>query len=350
MKYNNYTLQRRQLLAAAVIASVPARLHAQSAPASVSDALIAAAKKEGKVSHYTSDDLTIATKVGKLFEAKYSGITFQLERSGAERNYQRISQEYASNIHAVDVVSSSDVSHLTTWKKSNLIVPYTVAETAHWRADARDPDGYYAKQFFALMVPGYNTRLVKPEDAPKSWADLLDPKWKGKIVKAHPGYSGTIMTGTFALSRALGWEYFEKLAKQGVMQVQSAIDPPHRVAQGERMVMADSAENSSIRVRESGGPLAIFYPPEGVPVIPVGNAVMTKAPRPNAARLLIHFLLSAEAQQIYVDGGAHSFSPDTKLPASRAPLGNTKLLHADPDEVAREAEHVKKRYTQYFQI
>lgn len=231
-----------------------------------------------------------------------------------------------------------------------MIVRYTVAETAHWSAEARDPDGFYARQFFTLMVPGYNTRLLKPEDAPKSWADLLDPKWKGKIVKAHPGYSGTIMTGTYALSKALGWEYFEKLARQGVMQVQSAIDPPHRVAQGERAIMADSAENSAIRVREAGGPLAIFYPSEGVPAIPVGNAIMAKAPRPNAARLLIHFLLSAEAQQIYVDGGAHSFSPDTKLPANRTPIGNTKLLHADPDDVAREAENIKKRYTQYFQI
>ena len=61
---------------------------------------------------------------------------------------------------------------------------------------------------------GYNTRLVKPEDAPKSYADLLDPKWAGKIVKAHPGYSGNIMTATFALSRALGWDYFKRLAEQ----------------------------------------------------------------------------------------------------------------------------------------
>ena len=346
-------LTRRQALASAFASasvSVAATARAQPAPSTITDELIAAAKKEGKVSHYTSDDLTVATNIGKMFEAKYPGITFQLERSGAERNYQRISQEYASAIHAVDVISTSDLSHLTTWKKSNLILRYQVAEAAAWAANARDPDGFYTKQFFTLMVPGYNTRLVKPEDAPKSWTDLLDPKWKGKIVKAHPGYSGTIMTGTFALSRALGWEYFEKLAKQSVMQVQSAIDPPQRVAQGERAVMADSAENSAIRVRESGAPLALFYPPEGVPVIPVGNAVMAKAPRPNAARLLIHFLLSAEVQQIYVNSGAHSFSPETKLAPNRAPLGDTKLLHADPDEVAREAENIKKRYTQYFAI
>ena len=65
-----------------------------------------------------------------------------------------------------------------------------------------------------LCVIGYNTNLVKAEDAPKSFADLLDPKWTGKIVKAHPSYSGTIMTATYQMARDLGWGYFEKLAKQ----------------------------------------------------------------------------------------------------------------------------------------
>ena len=83
----------------------------------------------------------------------------------------------------------------------------------------------YATAFALLSPIGYNTNLVKPEDAPKCFANLLDPKWKGKIVKGHPDYSGTILTATFQLARDLGWPYFEKLAEQNVMQVQSALDP-----------------------------------------------------------------------------------------------------------------------------
>ena len=93
---------------------------------------------------------------------------------------------------------------------------------------------------------------MKAEDAPKSFADLLDPKWIGKIVKAHPGYSGTIMTATYQIARDLGWEYFEKLAKQKIMQVQSATDPPKKLALGERAVMADGNEYNVLPAQGEG--------------------------------------------------------------------------------------------------
>ena len=77
------------------------------------------------------------------------------------------------------------------------------------------------------------------------------------MVKAHPGYSGTIMTATFQIARDLGWEYFEKLAKQRVMQVQSAADPPKKLALGERAVMADGNEYNMFQLKEAGEPVEI---------------------------------------------------------------------------------------------
>ncbi|MFI5002185.1 MAG: extracellular solute-binding protein, partial [Reyranellales bacterium] len=176
--------------------------------------LIAAAKKEGKVTWYTSVELGLAEKVAKTFEAKYPGVAMRVERSGAERNFQRIGQEYASKIYNCDVVNSSDAAHLIIWKRQGLLAPYVPDDVAqHFDAAHKDPDGMFASWRVTLCPMGYNTQLVKPEDAPKSYADLVDPKWMGKIVKAHPGYSGTIMTATQQLSRDLGWGWFEKLAK-----------------------------------------------------------------------------------------------------------------------------------------
>ncbi len=187
-------------------------------------------------------------------------------------------------------------------------------------------------------------------EAPKSWNDLLDAKWKGKLVKAHPGYSGSITNATFALSRALGWEFFEKLAKQGVMQVQSAADPPMRVAQGERVVMADAAEVTAQRLIQQGALLVLVYPTEGVPVVPVGSALMLKEPRPNAARLFMHFLASAECQKINMDHGSRSYDSKQSEPAGWTPLSKNKLLHNDAAELVREAAGIKKRYLQIYAV
>ena len=118
-----------------------------------------------------------------------------------------------------------------------------------------------------LSSIAYNTNLVKPEDAPKSFADLLDPRWAGKMVKGHPAYSGTIMTATFQMVRELGWEYMEKLSKQRVMQVQSSTDPPKKLSLGERAVMADGNEYGVVLLKEAGQPVEPIYPAEGTPTI-----------------------------------------------------------------------------------
>ncbi len=341
---------RRGVLAGVAVFATPRLARAAPAAVSVTPALIAAAVKEGKVAHYTSNDLTLATTLAKRFEAKYPGISVLLERSGAERNYQRVSQEYASNIRAVDVVTSSDLGYLVSWKANGWTAPYVTEEAMRLAPDAREADGFYTKETFSLMVPAYNSQLVKAADAPRAWSDLLDSKWKGKMVKAHPGYSGNIMTGTYIVTQALGWEFYEKLAKQQIMQVQSAVDPSQRVAQGERLVAADGAENAAFRVQKKGGPVTIVYPTEGSPVVPVAAALMAAAPHPNAARLLLHFISSGEGQQILADYGGRSFLPGVAMPEGLRPTEQIKLLHADPAAVALAAEDIRKRYTRAFGV
>src|SRR6516164_7760054 len=212
------TLSRRDVLrgSTAIAASGAfASVTSAAPPAStVTPQLIAAAKKEGGVVYYTSIDLPVAERIAKAFEAKYPGISVRVERTGAERVFQRIGQEYASRIHAVDVVNSSDAAHFIVWKRDGLLAPFVPEDVAkYYPAEHRDADGMFASFRVTLSPIGYNTNLVKADEAPKSFADLLDAKWAGKIVKAHPAYSGTIMTATFQIVRELGWQYLEKLAK-----------------------------------------------------------------------------------------------------------------------------------------
>src|SRR6185436_16164170 len=96
----------------------------------VTPALIEAAKKEGKVVYYTSVDLPLAEKIAKAFEARYPGIAVRVERTGAERVFQRIGQEYGSRIYAVDVVNSSDAAHFIVWERDGILAPFVPEDVA----------------------------------------------------------------------------------------------------------------------------------------------------------------------------------------------------------------------------
>lgn len=295
-------LQASAVSAAGLLFAEPSR--AAPPPATeVTPDLVEAAKKEGKLSFYSALELSTAERLARAFEAKYPGIAVRVERSGAERIYQRIAQEQGSGIQSVDVANSTDAAHYLDWKKNDWLTPYLPADVAqHFPADQVDPDGMYATSCGWTEAIGYNTTLVKREDAPKSYADLLDPKWSGKMVKGHPGYSGAILTTTFLLARDLGWPYLEKLAKQKVMQVQSAADPPKKILLGERAVMADGNDYNLVLAKDQGKPVEVVYPAEGSPLIIVPSAIFRNAPNPNAAKLFQSFFFSAETQQqILVD-------------------------------------------------
>jgi iron(III) transport system substrate-binding protein len=349
------TLTRRNFLRTTTLAASAAfatRVAAAPAAESVTPALIAAAQREGKLVFYTAMDLPVAERFAKAFEAKYSGIAVRVERSGAERVFQRIAQEMASNIRMVDVVNTADGAHLIVWNRSAWLAPYVPEDVArHFPASDRDPDGTSAVTRVWLSSLGYNTNLVKPEDAPKSFADLLDPKWNGKMVKAHPAYSGTIMTATFQIARDLGWGYLEKLARQRIMQVQSSTDPPKKLALGERAVMADGNDYNLIQLKERGQPVEVVYPTEGTPFITGPTAIFKSAPNPNAARLFQSFLHSREGQQLLVDfARQHSLHAQvTEKPGGRK-LSEIKLMRNDPVGVEAQAEEIKAKYAKIFGV
>jgi len=348
------TYSRRDALkaSAALAVAFAAPAKAAAPPPAVADAaLIAAARKEGKLALYSALDLSLSEKLAKAFEATYPGIAVRVERSGAERIFQRIGQEMASRIAAVDVALSTDAAHFVAWKRNDWLTPYVPEDVArYFQPDGVDADGMYATLCVSLSCIGYNTNLVKAEDAPKTYADLLDPKWRGKIVKAHPAYSGTILTATYATAQALGWTYFEKLAQQKVMQVQSASDPPKKMALGERAVQADGADAILLLLKEQGQPVEAVYPSEGSPVITTPGGIFRSAPNPNAARLFQSFLCSVEGQRVFVDGNRHSIHALAKPKPGRPPISAVKLLKSDPVAVEAQSEEIKVRYRKLFGV
>src|SRR5205807_8983712 len=146
-----------------------------------------------------------------------------------------------------------------------LLMKHTPAGVDRFPASFKDKDGYHYGLRATVTVIAYNTKAVSAAEAPRTWKDLLDPKWKGKLVTAHPGYSGVIATHVLALVHLHGWDYFKQLAQNQLMLVQSANDPSTVVPSGERVVAVHGGAYSAYQLTRKGNPLESVYPKEGVP-------------------------------------------------------------------------------------
>jgi iron(III) transport system substrate-binding protein len=325
-------------------------LKAAPAPTATDLALIQAARKEGSLAFYTAMAIPIAEALAARFEAKYPGIKVRVKRSGAERVFQRIGEEEEIRIYEVDVVCSTDAGHFIRWKRDRLLAPYVPEDVArHFPSEQIDTDGMYATAFASLSPIGYNTNLVKLEEAPRSFADLLDPRWKGTIVKGRPDYSGTIFTATFQIARDLGWSYFEQLAQQQVTQVQSASEPPKKLAANAAAIAADGSESDLLLLKERHAPVEPVYPMEGTPLVIAPSAVFGSARSPNAARLFQSFLFSTEGQELLVRASAlssfHALVPERP---GRRTLASIKLMKSDPAAMEAQREEITARYNRIF--
>ena len=318
-------------------------------PGLAQDARVEAAKKEGKVVWYTSLALTSAEKVAKLFEAAYPGIKVEVQRTGSQRILQRVMQELQANIKNVDVIHTSDAGHYVLLKDKKLLMKYTPAGVERFPAAFKDKDGYHYGLRATVNVIAYNTKSVSSGEAPKTWKDLLDPRWKGKLVTAHPGYSGVISTHVLALVHLYGWDYFKQLAQNRPMLVQSAVDPSSVVASGERAVAANGGDYTFYQVKKKGNPVEIVFPKEGVPLVVSPTAIAAFSPHPNAAKLFTDFIFSRPLQQALADSeGLYTGHPDVTYPADQPKLSELKLLQVDAEELEKRNEEIKTRFVEFF--
>ena len=313
--------------------------------------VVEAAKKEGKVVWYTSLVLTSAEKVAKQFEAAYPGVKCEVHRTGSERILQRVMQELQANIKNVDVVHTSDAGHFVLFKDKKLLTKYTPAGVEAFPAGFKDRDGFSYGLRATVNCIAFNTKAVQAAEAPRTWKDLLDPRWKGKMVTAHPGYSGVIATHVLALVNLMGWDYFKQLGQNQLMMVQSANDPSTVVAAGERAVAVNGGEYSFYQLKKKGNPVEMVYPKEGVPLVVSPTAITAFAPHPNAARLFTDFTFGRDLQQFLADSeGLYTGHPDVKYPADKPKLSDLKLLAVDPAELFKRNEEIKKRFVEFFGV
>ena len=321
----------------------PTLMFSQTGP---DPALIEAAKKEGEMVYYTTMTLSQSKKVVDKFEKKYPFVKVDLFRTGGGPLLNKIQTEARGGRYAWDVVSGRGEMVLPLMN-AKFLAPYRSPESKTIEEDLVDNEGYWTAYYVNPYVLGYNTNLVKKEDVPQTYEQLLDPKkWKGKKISIDDEAYG-LLSG---LIRAWGKEkavfYFKKLAAQDPVLMRGNTNRVQLTVAGEYSLIVAYAPTIQ-RETSRGAPM------DWVPLEPVAvqvNPVMlaAKAPHPNAAKLFIDFLLSKEGQKMLVGFRRIPIRPDVNPDPPRLFKGYKRIVE-HPEEYKNFTETVKL-YQEIFNL
>ena len=294
---------------------------ARATAASLEDA----AKAEGEVVFYSSLNNEQIVTLIEAFKKKFPFIKPSFYRATSERVLQRASTEAKAGRYAVDVATAAGFQ-LELMKESGLTQKYVPPEAAFYNDGFKDADGHWVSVHSLLNAMAYNTQLVKTAEAPKKYEDLLAPRWKGRL-----GVNLQDPEWYVNLQRRWGKEKARNFLK-GLAAQQPGLRDGHNItaqllAAGEFHAVSNTYAHIAARIKNQGGPVQyVFDEPVITYVHPI--ALMKAAPHPNAGKLLIGFILSAEGQRMLHDQG--------RIPSHRDidplvfSLRNVKLFASDP--------------------
>jgi ABC-type Fe3+ transport system substrate-binding protein len=326
---------------------------APGAPARAADqALIAAAKKEGEVTWYTVQIVNqLAAPVARAFEKKY-GIKVNYVRANADEVLLRVVNEAKAGRIYCDLVDGDSTA--PALKRARLALQWTPDVAKDFPSDRKDPEGYWIATYVSVSTPDVNTERTTPATRPKSWQDFLDPRWKNEIAwssedspLAGPGFVGLVMR---VLGPTMGRAYLQKLARQNIAGLPVAnrqvLD---QVIAGEYSLGLQISDHHAYFSAKQGAPVA-WLPVGPAMVTAITASVIKGAPHPNAAKLLLDFLVSKEGQMIYKEAGYLPANPEVS-PKDSALLpngGDFRGIFYSPEEIEKELPSWVALYNEYF--
>jgi iron(III) transport system substrate-binding protein len=308
-------------------------------------AVVDAAKKEGKVVVYSGAVGSPTTpKIGAAFEAKY-GIRMELLEARASELRERIRTEQAAGRVLGDVSHNGSTTTALQLAEGTFqphgALPSAKKPVAPFAADDVRVPIYVIP--YGLLI---NTDMVKPAEEPKSWKDVLDPRWKGKILADDMRALGGGAVFFMVAHQKLGRDFHDKLALQHPHMNRELRGNYRRIARGEYPLYLPFTLPDILDLK--GLPVKHIIPTEGAPYVRFDGAIFKGAPHPNAARLLVDFFMSDEVQTIFASIG---YPPvigglESKIAPEARPLAQAKLLGTtDPklqDEMLKLATQIYK--------
>jgi iron(III) transport system substrate-binding protein len=303
--------------------------------------LIEGAKKETSLVWYTSTGTEDIKRLFDTFNKKYPFIKTEFFNAGSARVFNRILNESRAGKVFFDVVAVRGVeTHQLV--KGGFLQPYVSPESNAYPKGFKDINGYWVDYFDAYNIIGYNTKLVPKEHAPKSWDDLLDPRWKSKIAMDEEMYSWYAAMAV-VWGREKAQRFMKALAKQDIQLRSGQSLIAQLMAAGEFQLGVALAHRIE-KMKEQGAPVewVTTLNPITVSLHPI--AIAAKASHSSAAKLFVDFVLSKEGQQVVLAMGRTPSRPgiDTKMQAK-----NLKLFPIPP-ELGENYNQYQKEFRELF--
>jgi iron(III) transport system substrate-binding protein len=307
--------------------------------------ILEGAKKEGQLVLYAGMDMDEARLFTSEFTKRYPFVKTEIFRSSGEKIQARFVVEHRANTHTADVFQASIVQ-IYQLRNLKLLARYGSDEAAIYREGFKDPQGYWTALYQIPYVIGYNTRLVAAKDAPASYEDLLNPKWKGWIALETEEYQW-FYHWMQILGRDKGLDFMKKFAGQNLQMRAGHTLLAQLVAAGEVAIATVVYSNRVERMKASGAP--IDWVRFKGPTITAINAISIpeKAPHPNAARLFVDFALSKDGQNLSRGLRRIPARPDV-LPDPPSLIQGLQLYPARPEGMIENYNDTVARFNEIF--
>ncbi len=290
----------------------------------------------GKVMMYSSMQEEQLTAIKEGFEKKYPGITMEYYFAGTSKVVTKISTEAQSGHVDADVIWVGDAADYVSFKEAGILQQYTSPEAANLNPVYVDADGYYAAARLVGVGIAYNTLTVSAEEAPKTWSDLLDEKWKDQIVMSDPGTAGTTKYWMNAMmcSDKYGTDYMQQLKDNGCL-LESGTTATHNQLAASAYKVGVCLDYVTANLVADGSPIAFLYPEETVSIAsPIG--LVKDCNNEENGKLLYDFILSKEGQEILVANNLVSVREDVEQSVDLTAIPS--YLDCDMAKLAAEGE------------
>lgn len=338
-------MKRYAILGAVVVALGGGSVSAQG----VSDALIreAVATNKGEIILHNALFDNLSTAITNGFKAAYGakGLTVKVVRSQSSQQVSIYEQELRANKVSEDLLMFVDEGQFRNFARAGKLTPYCSENYKDFRPGAIGPDCTYLNVAAYYQYISYNPEMVKAADAPKAWADLLNPKWKGKISIPDPKVGGGHYYFVFTMFKLFGDEWFTKVRANDALQTQSHGVTNNQILAGERL----AGVNISVLARRDGpfpggkgGPIQESFPAEGGALLPASLAITRGGPNLPGAKVFMEWASSLEGQKVINQLGHFSLRKDfTSVEGDD--LSKIKYHAWDPDEMDAKREELTAR-------